>query len=126
LAGAFTPSIPFQPQQHQHQQQQQQQQPPWPFTTANSNAQVPTILPIGNIPLQNTPAVRPVALAPIPAQFALSENTLQQSAVRQGKSNSLNKPDLLLSASSSSTKDVIDCGSGNDIGFCAISEKYPR
>lgn len=114
VAGAFTPSIPFQP---------QQQQPPWPFATANSNAQVPTLLPIGNIPLQNTPT-RPAPLAPIPAQFALSENTLQQQqqSVRQGKSI-LNKPDLLLSAS---TKDVIDCGAGNDLGFCAISEKYPR
>ena len=134
--GIFTPSIPFQPSQ----QQQQQQQQPWPSSN-NNLVPIPPIslIPIGNIPLQNSPQAKP--LAPIPAQFALSGNTQQQQqsqsqSERQGKSllkkNNNNKPDALLltsSASSSGTKEdknVIDCGSGNDVGFCAVSEKYPR
>jgi hypothetical protein len=67
----------------------------------------------------------------LPAQFALSSNTLQHQHhqqrhfLRQGKTIVSPQPDSVPSSSSHS-ESVIDCGSGNDLGFCATSEKYPR
>ena len=71
----------------------------------------------------------------LPAQFALSGNTLQRQQnhqqrqfSRQGKSISIaGQPDNVASSSNNAdTSSVIDCGAGNDLGFCAASEKYPR
>ncbi|EFX88881.1 hypothetical protein DAPPUDRAFT_95777 [Daphnia pulex] len=132
-------NIPLQPhptqihqlQQPQQQQQQQQQQAPRP-TAPQQQGIVPSLPgPAPGVlqPIAPNPPTPPAA--PLPAQFALSSNTLQHQHhqqrhfLRQGKTIVSPQTDSVPSSSSHS-ESVIDCGSGNDLGFCATSEKYPR
>ena len=154
VASGFTPSTAFQPQQpfnvnnnlvpnilpigniplQPHPTQIQQQ----PLQQAHRPAQqqqpiVPSLPgPTPTVQQQNAP-IPPSPPTLLPAQFALSSNTLQHQHhqqrhfLRQGKTISPqpNQPDSVPSSSSNS-ESIIDCGSGNDLGFCATSEKYPR
>jgi hypothetical protein len=160
VASGFTPSIAFQPQQpfnvnnnlvpnilpigniplQPHPTQIQQHQPQQaPRPTQQQQQQQQTILPSlpGPAPAvqqqQQNALIPPTPPALLPAQFALSSNTLQHQHhqqrhfPRQGKTISPQptQPDSVTSSSSNS-ESIIDCGSGNDLGFCATSEKYPR
>ena len=65
-----------------------------------------------------------------PAQFALSANHINQQ--QQDQLNLVEPPKLEASATSfandqrqESSKSV-DCGAGNDLGFCTFSATYPR
>lgn len=140
----FTPSQPFNPQ-------------PTSFLNNNvqqPQQQVPALVPIGNIPLQGqtqpaivpnqpAPLVQSTAIQPtaataaaaasppavlLPAQFALSGNSLLQQT-RKGKSISSASSAVTsnaIGAGNGKSHDLIDCGAGNDLGFCAVSDKYPR
>ena len=110
-----------------------------PIASQATSTQAPAIVPSPPGPSPPIVPSQPLVLTPqpaaqtiqqpllLPAQFALSANSPSQrkSSSRTGKSlaHQSAKSDLTPAASSSS---VIDCGSGNDLGFCASSEKYPR
>ncbi|KAK4020828.1 hypothetical protein OUZ56_002773 [Daphnia magna] len=123
---------PFQ-QQQQPPPQKQQQPPQQQQQQAPKASQQPIIIPSlpGPPPAQQIAASQPTPPVLLPAQFALSSNTLQHQHhqqrhfLRQGKTISTIHRDSAASASSHS-ENVIDCGAGNDLGFCATSDKYPR
>lgn len=63
-----------------------------------------------------------------PAQFALSANTVtqqQQQHEQQHEQQQLDGGHVDESLSSADDHDI-DCGPGNDLGFCAFSPYYPR
>lgn len=148
-AQPFTPSQPFNPQQISGQQQQQQQQqipvllpigniplqgqqpPPQPAAAPVSNPNIPAPPPPPPAPQPTAPVniqqqQEPALL--LPAQFALSGNTLlqQQQQSRKGKSLSVAASGQTQLIIEPNKVDLVDCGAGNDLGFCAVSEKYPR
>lgn len=111
--------IPQQQQQPQQFTQQQQQAPQQPKLPQQS------IVPSLPGPVAQ-PAVPSPAPALLPAQFALSSKQASQQRpfTRQGKS--VKTTSQLADNLPSSSDNIIDCGAGNDLGFCAASEKYPR
>ena len=139
--GQFLIQQPFHPHQPQIQPQPILATPGVPISQPLATAP-------GFIPLDNTvapgaqppaasapesaplfPAAPPVAVAPQqapqPAQFALSSNIIQHAV----PFNSIPAQEPIKSPVSvnSQSRDInLGCAAGNDLGFCTMSDRYPR